>query len=171
MRARNPARGERGAAFVVTMILVTALISGGALALYLQLADTRGARTVTEKRAAMYCAEAGLAGARAYIVNNSTSWSAMLDTDPLNDPEGYPVEGDLDGDGVDDWHVEIKDNDDEFPTDNPVADSDDTIFMIATCPKYPDAGKELMQLVRVQAGSFTYRNQRGQGAGNTNNAN
>ena len=43
--------------------------------------------------------------------------------------------------------------------------------MIATCPKYPDSSREIMQLVRVQSGSFVYRNQRGQGAGNTNNAN
>jgi hypothetical protein len=162
---------ERGAAFVLTMILTSALIAGGALALYLQLADVRASKTVTDKRAAMYCAEGGLAGARSYIVNNSGAWSAMLDGDPLNDPDGYPVEGDLDGDGIADWHVEIKDNDDEHPIDNPLDDSDGTIFMIATCPKYPDSSREIMQLVRMQSGSFVYRNQRGQGAGNTNNAN
>ena len=119
----------------------------------------------------MYCAEAGLAGARSYIVNNAAGWSAMLDGDPQNDPGGYPVEGDLDGDGTADWHVEIRDNDDEHPTDDHLVDSDGTVFMISSCPKYTETSRQVMELVRVQSGSYAYRNQRGQGAGNTNNAN
>jgi len=34
---------QRGAAMIVTLILVTALIAGGALAMYLELADTKSA--------------------------------------------------------------------------------------------------------------------------------
>ena len=159
---------QRGAALVITMMLVSALLAGGALALYLQIGDTRSAQYVSEKRAAFYCAEAGLVGARSA---NSGSWALMLDSDPLDDPEGYPVEGDLDSDGDVDWRVEIKDNDDEYPTDNPAYDSDGMVFMISTCLTYPDTPREVMQLVRVSAGQHSCRNQRGQGAGNTSNAN
>ena len=165
------ADSQRGAALALTMILISALLAGGALALYLQVSDVRSAQYVTEKRAALYCAEAGLVGARGYVVANSGSWTLMLNGDTLDDPEGYPVEGDLDDDGDADWRVVIKDNDDEHPSDNPASDSDGTVFMISTCLTYPDTPREVMQLVRVSAGQHRYRNQRGQGAGNTSNAN
>jgi hypothetical protein len=164
---------ERGAALAITMILVSALLAGGALALYLQLADTRGAQYVTESRASLFCAEAGLTGARDYISTQAAQWPLMLDTETTNDPDGYPVEGDLDGDGVMDWHVEVKDNDDEVaPTGNdPTIDIDARIFMISTCIKYPDTPRSVLELISFSGGGTNYRNQSGQGAGGSNNAN
>jgi len=169
---RNRQSGERGAALAITLILVTALLAGGALAVYLQLADTRGAQYVTESRASLFCAEAGLAGARDYISTHTADWPSMLDSDTGNDPDGYPVEGDLDGDGSNDWHVEIRDNDDEkLTTNNANIDIDGVIFMASSCIKYPDTPREVLELVSFTGGGFNYRNQSGQGAGGTNNAN
>jgi Tfp pilus assembly protein PilX len=167
---RRP-RGQRGAALVVTMMVVIALLAAGALALYLQMADTHSAQYVTQKRGALYCAESGLAGARDYILANATSWPTMLDSDSTNDPVGYPVEGDLDGDNVNDWHVVLRDDDDEFPTNDPTVDTNGTVFMVATCLAYPDTPREILQMISVSGGGMNYRNQSGQGAGNTNNAN
>lgn len=164
-------RSQRGAALTVTMILVTALLSAGSLALYLQVADTHSAQYVAQSRGALFCAEAGLAGARDYISNNSTDWPVMLDSDTSNDPTGYPVEGDLDGDSVMDWHVEIRDNDDEFPTDDPNTDTDGTIFMVGTCLNYTDTPREVLEMISFTGGGTNYRNQSGQGAGGSNNAN
>ena len=163
--------GQRGAALTVTLILVTALLAVGGLAMYLVLADTRSAQYVTESRAALFCAEAGLSGARDYIQNHTTDWPAMLDSNPANDPAGYPVTGDLDGDGVPDWQVTIRDNDDEFPTNNPNVDSDGAVYMVSVCTAYPDTPREVLELVSFTGGGTNYRNQAGQGAGGSNNAN
>lgn len=172
VRARDRRRSERGAALAVTLILITALLAGGALAMYLQVADTRSARFVTESRASLFCAEAGLAGARTYIALHAAEWNVMLDTDEANDPDGYPVTGDLDGDGTDDWSVSIRDNDDErVGTVDPYADIDGAIFMVATCTKYPDTPREVLELISFSGGGTNYRNQSGQGAGGSNNAN
>jgi hypothetical protein len=162
---------QRGASLIVTLMLITALLAAGAIALYLQMADTKSASYVTQARGALYCAEAGLSGARDYVSNSSASWPQMLDTDSGNDPAGYPAEGDLDGDGTMDWRVTIKDDDDEFPTDNPTVDSNGTIFMVSTCLAYPETPREVLELVSFTAGGTNYRNQQGQGAGGTNNVN
>jgi hypothetical protein len=174
-RPRDPRRGQRGAALAVTLILVTALLAGGALAMYLQLADTRSAQYVTESRASLYCAEAGLARARRFVSINVQLWPAMLDDDDGNDPEGYPIEGRLDGatTGPPDFRVVIRDNDDELPpaANNPGLDTDGTIFMVSTCLRYPDTPREVLEMISFSGGGFNYRNQSGQGAGGTNNAN
>ena len=171
--SRAASRRERGAALAVTLIMVTALLAGGALAMYMQLADTRGAQYVTESRGALFCAEAGLSAGRPYVSLNVASWPLMLDGDPGNDPEGYPIEGDLDGDGVADFRVEITDNDDELPPveNDPDLDIDATIFMVSTCLKYPDTPRQVLEMISFSGGGTNYRNQSGQGAGGTNNAN
>jgi len=167
-RAVDP---QRGAALMVTIILISALLAGGMLAIYLMVADTKSAQYVTESRGALFCAEAGLTGGREYVEANAGNWGLMLDDDDGNDPVGYPVEGDLDGDNVNDWSVTVKDNDDDFPTNDPFADSDGAIFMVATCIKYPDTPRQVMEMLSFSGGGTNYRNQAGQGAGGTNNAN
>jgi hypothetical protein len=170
---RSLTRRERGAALAVTLIMVTALLAGGALAMYMQLADTRGAQYVTESRGALFCAESGLSAGRPFVAGNVASWPAMLDSDPGNDPDGYPIEGDLDGDGTADYRVEITDNDDEMPPveNNPELDIDSTIFMVSTCLKYPDTPRQVLEMISFSGSGYNYRNQSGQGAGGTNNAN
>ena len=99
---------------IIVVTMITALMLGAGVALYLQIADTRGAGLVRASRASLYCAEAGLASSRPTIGANYALWGDMLDTDPGNDPGWYPMTGDIDGDGNDDFEVTIRDNDDEF---------------------------------------------------------
>jgi hypothetical protein len=162
---------ERGASLVVTMILVTGLLAVSALALYLSTADNQAVRYTVDSRTTLYCAESGLAGARAYVAGNVSSWPLMLDASASNDPTGYPVTGDLDGDGNPDWQVTLKDNDDEFPTDNPDVDSDGVVYMVATCIANTESEREVMELVSVGGGGTNYRTQAGGGGGNTGNLN
>ena len=164
-------RSERGAALIVVLLLVGALLAGGALAMSMSLGETRAVDVVATRRRALFCAEAGLASARGHVASQSHQWATMLDSDPANDPVGYPVTGDLDDDGVDDWHVEIRDNDDERPDNDPTTDHDGLVFMVATCTSHPETPVEVLQLISVTAGSFSYRNQQGQGASNASNAN
>jgi hypothetical protein len=156
---------------VVTLILVTALLTLGALAMYLQTADTRSAGYVVDERRSLYCAESGLAGARDYVKAHVAQWEQMLNASASDDPSGYPVTGDLDGDGHADWSVSIKDNDDEFPTNDTTIDSDGVVFMVSTCIAYDDTPSEVMELVAVGGGGTNYRDQAGGGGGNTGNGN
>jgi hypothetical protein len=173
MTRRAPQRGERGSVMIVVITMITALMLGAGVALYLQIADTRGAGLIRTSRASLYCAEAGLAASRPVIGANYTLWPDMLDTDDTNDPIWYPMTGDIDGDGVDDYEVEIVDNDDEFLPDtlDPNTDNDLKIFVVSRCTKYPDTPREVLELVIYSGGGSVYRNQSGQGSGNTGNAN
>ncbi|MCA9676401.1 MAG: hypothetical protein H6708_34525 [Kofleriaceae bacterium] len=153
------------------LILTTALLSMAGLAVYLALADTNAARFEVHRRSALYCAEAGLEGSLAFVNANVASWGLMLDVDPSNDPPGYPVTGDLDGDGVADWQVTLKDNDDELGTNDPTVDSDGAVFVVSRCIANAETPAEVMTLIAVGGGGTNYRTQAGAGGGNTGNAN
>jgi len=172
---RPSSRRERGVAVFVVLIAVIALSVVGMLAAYLTVAETKSTSYEVDANAALYCAEAGLAKARPLIGSNYASWAAMLDTDPTNDPSWYPITGDLDvpPDGVDDFVVTIKDNDDEPPgaPDDPTHDNDMRVFIVSKCTRYPETPREVTELIYYKGGGNAYRNQAGQGAGNTGNAN
>ena len=173
MKHSQPPSGERGSVMIIVVTMITALMLGAGVALYLQIADTRGAGLIRASRASLFCAEAGLAASRPTIGANYTLWGDMLDTDASNDPGWYPMKGDIDGDGADDYEVVIRDNDDEFLPEvlDPYRDNDLKIFVISRCTKYPDTPREVLELVIYSGGGSVYRNQSGQGSGNTGNAN
>ena len=161
---------QRGSTMVVVLAILVALLGAGAVALYLQVADTRTTALVKKSRESLFCAEAGLGSGRAAFGENYAQWNLILDQDPDNNPIGYPLQGDMDG-GEMDYEVTLIDNDDEFPTPDPYRDSDLSIFIVSTCLKYPDTPREVMELVKFEGMGSVYRNQQGQGQGNTNNNN
>jgi hypothetical protein len=166
---------QRGAAMLVVMIVMAALMTAGGLAIYVSSSETRSTGYVSANRQAMFCAEAGLAAARATVTANYQSWDLAIDGDDGNDPAWYPIRGYLVDGGVGDfdYEVTIRDNDDEqAPAANdPSKDSDLQVYMTSACLKYPDSPKTVTELIQYQGGGYTYRNQSGQGAGNTGNAN
>jgi hypothetical protein len=170
---RDPGRGQRGSLMVMVMIILVALLAGGAVMLSLQLGSTKQAGLASDSRGALFCAEAGLAAARPVIGANYSTWSDAIDSDTSNDPAWYPITGDLDGDAVDDYEVTLEDNDDEFaPTaDDPDHDNDLKVFVKSSCTKYPDTPREVLELVSYEGGGSVYRNQSGSGGGNTGNEN
>ncbi len=162
---------QSGSAMIIVATVLAALIAGGGVALYLQMASTRGAGYARTSRSSLYCAEAGLYAARTLINNNVSLWNNMLSNTNL--PSWYPIKGDIDEppDGVMDYEVTIRDNDDEFPVPDPNVDNDQQVFLISKCIKYPDDPREVIELVLFTSGGNMYRNQADQGAGSTNNAN
>jgi type II secretory pathway component PulK len=150
-RTRNAQRGA-GAAMLVVMIVMAALMTAGGLAIYVSTSETRSTGYVAANRQALFCAEAGLAAARSMVTSNYAQWGSVLDADAGNDPTWYPIRGYLadDGTGDYDYEVTIRDNDDEIA---------------------PATPRTVTELVQYQGGGYTYRNQSGQGAGNTGNAN
>jgi hypothetical protein len=175
-RARPGRRStESGAAMMLVVTLLAALLAGGALAIYLEVSDTRATSYVPAARRSLYCAEAGLAAARPIVGANYATWVDVLDGNPENDPPWYPITGDIDDppDGVPDYEVAIRDNDDELApaANDPTHDNDLEIFVVSTCIKYPDSPREVLELVMYKGGGAVYRNQSGQGSGNTGNTN
>jgi hypothetical protein len=173
-RRRDPRRAERGSVMVLVMIILVSLLAGGAIALQLQLSSTKQVGFASSSRRSLYCAEAGLARARGTIANFQALWNNMIDSDPTNDPTWYPIVGDIDDppDGVNDFEVTLRDNDDEpVGSNDPNVDSDLRVFIVSRCTKYPDTPKEVLELAIYNRGADMYRNQSGQGAGNTGNAN
>jgi len=109
------------------------------------------------------------------VTTNYNTWGLVLDTNASNDPSWYPITGYLvDGaTGPFDYQVTIRDNDDEIaPTANDsTKDTDLQVYVTSTCLKYPDTPRSVTELVQYSGGGYSYRNQSGQGAGNTGNAN
>jgi len=170
---RDPRRHERGSALLLVTLILVALLAGGAIALYVQVLDVRSTGLVRQSRTSLYCAEAGLAAARRLVADNMQDWTLILDADPGNNPVWYPVTGDLDADGVDDYVVTVRDNDDEAsPVDNdPTVDLDQRVFVVSACVSNADVPRELTEMLSFSGAGHLYRNQAGQGAGNTGNVN
>ncbi len=176
---------QRGSAMLITLVLVAAMLGGAAVLAGIQLASTRSSDLTRLGTQSTYCAEAGLAIARPYVLANYTAWAAALTlSGPLvtagtvPDATSWPnalitVAGrDLDGDGVADFYVYIKDNDDELGAvpNNRAQDNDLKIFIVSRCTKYPEVIREVEELVQYTGGGSCYQSQQG-GCGGNNNAN
>jgi hypothetical protein len=171
-RRRHGRLAERGSAMLVVSTILTALLAGGGIALYLQLQSTRSVGLAKSGRESLYCAEAGVAQAQAILTNQTGLWADILDGTPSNDPAWYPVTGDVDGDGTLDYEVRLEDNDDETGVANdPTVDIDNRVFLVAKCTQNPEVPRTVRSLIDVAASGHNYRNQSGGGAGNTGNQN
>jgi|SRR5579862_3466679 len=170
---RDP--GEQGIALILVMVLVIGLTTVGLLTLYATSGETTSTHYGVDSKAALYCAEAGLAKARPIIGANYASWAAILDTDPTNDPAWYPITGDLDvpPDGQNDFIVTIRDDDDEPPgvPNDPTHDNNLSVYVVSTCVRYGETPRQVTELLHYQGVGNTYRSQSGNGPGNTGNSN
>lgn len=72
---QRSAPGERGSAILVTMIVVIALLGGGAVLVGMQMQSTRSAETARTGMTALYCAESGLNLARTLVATNYSNWN------------------------------------------------------------------------------------------------
>jgi type II secretory pathway pseudopilin PulG len=165
---------ERGNAMLVTMIIVSALLAGAAVVVSMQVQATRASGVTKQGLEALYCAEAGLAAAHSTVANNYSLWGTTIAADPNGAAEPTWLQTafshDLDGDGVNDYTVTLKDNDDEVaPAANDLTkDVDTQIFIISTCTKYPDTPKQVVELVKYAGGGTCYKSQQGGCNGNGN---
>jgi len=138
---------QRGSAMLVTMIVVSALLAGAAVLVSMTLAQP-------------------------VVIANYSQWAGSLCTTMPNCPEpSWLTSGfnhDLDGDGIPDVTVYIKDNDDSDPS--LAVDTDNTIFIVSTCIKYPDTPKQVEELILYTPTPTCYQGQQGgcNGRGNNN---
>ena len=167
---RHTRSGQRGRAMLVTLIIVSALIAGGAVLVSMQMSSNRGAEVTNTGTTALYCAEAGLAAARPLVISSYTSWTGNLGTGV--EPSWLStIDHDVDNDNASahDFTITLKDNDDELSgTNDTTVDQDLRIFVISTCNLFPDTPKQVMELVRYSGGGQKYKAQAGGNAGNGN---
>lgn len=153
---------------LVSMIVMAALLAGATALVSLQMRSTRGAGMTRSTISAVYCAEAGLVRARATVAANYASWNGSLGQ--TTEPSWLSgIDHDVDGDGVADFAITLRDNFDDTPED-PAVDNDLTVYLVSTCTKYPDTPAEVTELVRFNAGGNCYQAQLG-GCGGNGNAN
>lgn len=170
-------KAQRGSAMLVTMLVTSSLIAGGAVLVSMQLASNRGSDLARSGLAATYCAEAGLTAARSVVSANYAKWgTALLSCGagpyPCAEPAWLSVgigSHALDGGSGADFAVYLKDNDDEVTAANDrTIDNDRSVFVVSRCLKYTDTVKEVEELVRFSGGGTCYQAQQGGCGGNAN---
>lgn len=148
---------------LVTMIVLGALLAGGAVLVSIQISSNKSMDLTRTGMTALYCAEAGLSAARPLVANNFANWPGNLGTNVeptwLNSPA---LNHDLDGDGDDDFVITLKDNADEgVAADAPATDTDLQIFIISTCTGVPETAKQVSELVLYNGAAPCYPGQQG----------
>ncbi len=152
---------------LVTMIVITALLAGAAALAQVQVRSTRGAQLDRASISALHCAESGLTAARATVAASYPLWNAVLGA--TAEPSWLAgIDHDLDGDGVADFAITLRD-DDELPVDA-TRDNDLAVYIVSTCTKYPEVPTTVEELVRYNGAGSCYQAQLG-GCGGNNNAN
>lgn len=156
---------------LVTLIIIGALLAGAGVLLSVQMASNRSSDLTRSGMSALYCAEAGLAAARQVVAENYMNWKAALCTTTTCteptwmvdgiDAKTFPKEHDLDGDGQADFTVWLRDNHDEFTTNDPAVDSDLQVFLVSKCIKYTDTPKQVEELILFEGGTECYPGQLG----------
>jgi hypothetical protein len=151
---------------LVTLIIIGALLAGAGVLLSVQMASNRSSDLTRTGMSALYCAEAGLAVARQVVAEHYMDWKAALCTtatctEPTWMADGidlktFPNEHDLDGDGEADFTVWLRDNYDEFTTNDPAVDTDLQVFLVSKCIKYPDTPKQVEELILFEGGVECY---------------
>ena len=160
---------ERGSAMLITLVLISALLGGAAILSSLQISSVRGTGLSRSKMSATYCAEAGLTMSHVSASKNYSLWNSALCKPSCAAPAQPSWLGsnafshDLDDDGVDDFSITLRDDDDEVaPAPNdPAIDLNYKVYLVSTCLKYPDTPVQVMELVKYSPTAQCYQSQEG----------
>nr|MBA2539733.1 hypothetical protein [Deltaproteobacteria bacterium] len=169
---------ERGTAILITIIVIVALLGGGAVLVGMQIGSTRSTEVARSNMTALYCAEAGLNAARKPVLDAYTpdgTWGNALGTGTQPTyVNNVAIDHDLDPlDSLttDDFQITLVDNDDEIGfTATPLIDNDLQIYVVSTCLKFPENKKQVKELIKFKVAQQYYNAQAG-GIGGNNNAN
>lgn len=185
LRAPRARRREAGTAILITLLLIAAMLGGGATLLGMQLRSSRSAGLVRQKVTSQSCAEGGLAAARPLVIANYGQWTSGLCNPPSPAGTGSCVIGsaaseaaflqspavdhDLDNNGTSDFVLTLVDNEDETATNDMTKDNDLQVWVISTCTS-GDVTTSARELVRYTPGGTCYQTQLGGcgGGGNSN---
>ena len=193
-RTRNP---ERGSAMIVTLLVTSALIAGAAVLASTQLASTRGSYFEANGLSSLYCAEAGLAMARPWVMARYQvdQWKSSLTLSASGTPSAAWEEDWLSGNngsttgintvtGCQNSSSAGKCHDVGVPADgaadffvylqdnnddtDQTTDQDQTIWIVSRCTRNAETVQEVRELVRYSGGGTHYNDQAGGASGNGN---
>jgi hypothetical protein len=157
-------------ALLIVLVISAVAAMMGALAIRGAVTELRASGAERSARLGFYCAEAGIEAARGFFAANYPQWSAMFSGTALG---GYPVSGDLDGDGVADYQVTLRDDVDEFPPlqNDPLHDSDLVAIMVSRCVNPSMSPRQLEEIVVYNGRGTDYRTQSGHSSAHSGNEN
>lgn len=159
---------QRGSAMLVTLVVISALLAGAAVLVSMQMSSGRSTELTRNGLSSLYCAEAGLAMARAYVTANYGQWDAALAAGPVEPAWLTGIDHDIDnpGDSVNDFVIYIRDNDEADNDYND--DNDEQVFIVSRCIKYPDSPRQVEELIHYKPALNPYNCQQGGIAGRGN---
>ena len=176
-------RDERGAAMLVTLIIVSSLLGAAAVLTHIEMGSNRATALTRSGMTAEYCAEMGAERAIPVVMANYNLWSATMcananeATCVPSAPSAEPallsgINHDVDGDGVPDFVLYLRDDQDEVgsASQNYFVDRDQRVYIVATCIKFPDTPRQVKELVELASPGTTYAGQQG-GEWSNNNGN
>jgi hypothetical protein len=168
---------------LVTMIVIASLLAGAAVLASIQASSNHSTELTRNGLASLYCAEAGLTAARDYVTGNYSNWNTALAASCADDGDCTTLLQpawldntifihDLDGDGVDDYTISIRDNDDDTLPEDYTKDKDSKVFIVSRCIQFPDTPKQVEELIYYKPAMNPYQAQGGgaNSSGNDNNA-
>ena len=172
---------QRGSAMLVTMIIIAALLAGAAVLASMQVNSNKATELTRDGLSSLYCAEHGLTAGKQAVLDAYGTWNTALAANCADSDCPSLVEPTFTGTGVFshdidggtasvDFRVFIRDDDDDTGTQDYTTDTNDTIFIVARCIKYPDTPKQVEMLIKYTPGMPPYENQEG-GANSRGNAN
>jgi hypothetical protein len=140
---------------LVTMIIIASLLAGAVVLVSMQLSSSRSTDLSRSTTAAIYCAEAGVQAARIAVGSAATSDldSALASTSEPNWLASAIGVHDANGDGVgSDYHIYLKDNDDEVANGGsnvPTDDIDNKVWIVSVCDLFPETPQTVSELVEI----------------------
>jgi hypothetical protein len=166
---------------LVTLIIISSLLAGAVVLVSMQLASNRSTDLSRSSVTALYCAEAGLHAARAAVAEAaSTDIDAAVAASAggtLTEPTwlstaigSHSVSGGSGGD----FHVYLKDNDDEVISggvNNLADDIDNKVWVVSVCDLYPETPQAVSELLSIAAVSGKLYDWQAGGAFGNNNYN
>jgi hypothetical protein len=170
---------------LVTLIIISALLAGAVVLVSMQLASNPSTDLSRSSVTALYCAEAGLHVARAAVASAASSDIDLAVaasaggtlTEPtwlttaINAIGNHDVDG---GTASVDFHVYIKDNDDEVinsVANNLADDIDNKVWVVSVCDKFPETPQAVSELLSINVISGKMYDWQAGGAFGNNNYN
>jgi|HubBroStandDraft_2_1064218.scaffolds.fasta_scaffold209907_2 hypothetical protein len=170
---------ERGAALMVTLIIIASLLAGAAVVVSLQMGANRGTDLTRSGMTAEYCAETGMERAAPVVAANYQMWgSAMcgsaseascLPSSPAGEAAIFSTVSHTIGSAGSAFVLYLRDDEDELTgSQNYSQDENTRVFVVSTCLLFPDTPRQVRELIQLNGGGTNYGQQQGTSSGANN---
>jgi hypothetical protein len=170
---------ERGAALMVTLIIIASLLAGAAVVVSLQMGANRGTDLTRSGMTAEYCAETGMERAAPVVAANYQAWGSSfcgsaaeancLPSSPAAEAPIFQGINHTVGSAANAFVLYLRDDEDEMSgSQNYLQDENVRTYVVSTCLLFPDTPRQVRELIEVTGGGTNYGNQQGLGHSGNN---